>query len=96
MSEGKRFEHEQMPGVTFRGCALPRAEFDDVGLANSRFVNVSLRGASFTDATFQDAKFKNVNLTNVSIDDANISGLTILGWDIAKLIKEAAQRKTSG
>jgi hypothetical protein len=35
-----------------------------------------------------------VNLANVSIDDANISGLTILGWNIEELIKEARQKKT--
>jgi hypothetical protein len=41
------------------------------------------------------AKFTDVNLGNVVIDKANIDGLTILGWNIAELIKEARQRKSS-
>ena len=68
MSEGKRFDQEQMRGAKFHGCALAQAEFDDVDLADSRFVNVNLRGASFTDITLQGAKLTDVNLANVSID----------------------------
>jgi hypothetical protein len=44
----------------------------------------------------QGAELKNVNLANVKIEDANIDGLTILGWDVAKLIRDALNRNQSG
>jgi uncharacterized protein YjbI with pentapeptide repeats len=44
----------------------------------------------------QGAKLTDINLAHASIDNANISGLTILGWNIEELIKEAQQKKGPG
>jgi uncharacterized protein YjbI with pentapeptide repeats len=95
MSESKRFDQEQMRGARFSGCGLAQAEFDDVDLADSRFTNVNLRQSSFTNINLEGAKLTDVNLAHVNIDNANIIGLTILGWNIADLIKEAQQKKSS-
>lgn len=83
MGEDKRFDDEQLRGAKFHETR-PDAEFESVDLAESKFTNVNLQGAKLND----------VNLSNV-IDDANISGLTIFGWNITVLIKEAQQRKAS-
>ena len=45
------------------------------------------------DTNLEDARLNNVNLAHVSIDNAKISGLTILGWNIADLIKDARHEK---
>jgi uncharacterized protein YjbI with pentapeptide repeats len=95
MTEERLFDHQQLPGAKFHGCGLVQAEFDNVDMSQSKFKRVNLWASSFTDINFQGAKFSNVSFANVSIEDANIDGLTIFGWNITALIKDAQKGKPS-
>lgn len=55
---------------------MARSRFDDINLSEATFSNVDLHGARFT----------NINLADATIDDARITGLTIFGHDIETLI----------
>ena len=86
MASAKTFLDERLIGAQFKTCAMAEAKFDDVDLARAKFNDVNLQGANFD----------NINMSNVVITDAKIDGLTIFGWDIAELIRDARKRKQSG
>ena len=77
MNDSERFQNRRLDGAVFHDCSMARSGFEDVNLTEAMFADVNLSGA----------RLANVNMTRVAIDDANIEGLTILGYDIAALIR---------
>jgi len=86
MADAKIVSDQRLIGASFKTCAMADAKFDDVDLSRARLSDINLQGATFD----------NVNMSNVAITDAKIDGLTIFGWDIAQLIRNALKRKQSG
>jgi len=77
MSNSDRFQNRHFDGAVFHDCSMARSRFEDIDLSEAVFADVNLSGVLL----------KNVNMTNVAIEDAKIDGLTILGCDVAELIR---------
>jgi hypothetical protein len=73
---------------TVARCQISRLHASGGSVWGQRFVKINLRER-------EPSRFEVQNLADTSIDNANISGLTIFGWNITDLIKQAQQRKNS-
>jgi uncharacterized protein YjbI with pentapeptide repeats len=74
MSESKLFEHQRIDGAVFRDCSMARSKFDDVNLLEAIFSNVNLQGCRFNDVNM-----KNVTMDDVSLLDAVFSNVNLQG-----------------
>ena len=74
MSENRLFEHQRVDGVVFHDCSMARSRFDDVNLLDAVFSNVNLQGSRFNDVNM-----KNVTIDDVALLDAVFSNVNLQG-----------------